>query len=339
MPPRGGRNLKLDPRNEGSSRAPLRGAGSACLRRSGIRTRAARRWSSSRSSSSRFCSSSRGSSSSASPSTTGSTCSASRTRVRAGRPSTTGRRTVRAARRRARVAEHAAGDTAAADVSRTDCRTIRRPASRSATRTDRRDRRSGEDPDPEHRSTLLPILGVGSIGLKAKATMRLEHTQDPTDGGLITRRRAHVREARSEAQTRARPGRRPLRDAASGALRARRDRPRHRQLVRPQAPSADAGRRRGPCCGSGFSGCFSIRRRRTSPSPVTALSYAGDTAREPRHGQPAGPGPGNIRVTLNSQRYWAAGIPTTPTTTGYGTRPTPVGDNSAGTPARPARST
>jgi hypothetical protein len=33
---------------------------------------------------------------------------------------------------------------------------------------------------------LLPILGVGSLGLTAKATMRLEHTQDPTKGGLIT---------------------------------------------------------------------------------------------------------------------------------------------------------
>ena len=38
--------------------------------------------------------------------------------------------------------------------------------------------------------------------------------------------------------------------SASGALRARRDRPGHRQLVRPQATSPDAGRRRGPCCGS-----------------------------------------------------------------------------------------
>ena len=35
---------------------------------------------------------------------------------------------------------------------------------------------------------LLPILGVGSLNLKAKATMRLEHTQeDPAkNGGLIT---------------------------------------------------------------------------------------------------------------------------------------------------------
>ena len=36
------------------------------------------------------------------------------------------------------------------------------------------------------RFNLLPILGVGSINLKAKATMRLEHTQDPLKGGLIT---------------------------------------------------------------------------------------------------------------------------------------------------------
>jgi hypothetical protein len=35
---------------------------------------------------------------------------------------------------------------------------------------------------------LLPILGVGSLNLKAKATMRLEHTQeDPVkNGGLLT---------------------------------------------------------------------------------------------------------------------------------------------------------
>ena len=33
---------------------------------------------------------------------------------------------------------------------------------------------------------LLPILGVASLHLKAKATMRLEHTQDPLKGGLIT---------------------------------------------------------------------------------------------------------------------------------------------------------
>ena len=36
------------------------------------------------------------------------------------------------------------------------------------------------------RFDVLPILGVGSLSLKAKATMRLEHTQDPLKGGLIT---------------------------------------------------------------------------------------------------------------------------------------------------------
>ena len=34
--------------------------------------------------------------------------------------------------------------------------------------------------------TFLPILGLGTITLGADATMRLEHTQDPADGGLIT---------------------------------------------------------------------------------------------------------------------------------------------------------
>jgi hypothetical protein len=33
---------------------------------------------------------------------------------------------------------------------------------------------------------LLPILGVGSLHLSAKATMRLEHDQGATAGGLIT---------------------------------------------------------------------------------------------------------------------------------------------------------
>ena len=33
---------------------------------------------------------------------------------------------------------------------------------------------------------VLPVLGVGSLSLKAKATMRLEHARDPAKGGLIT---------------------------------------------------------------------------------------------------------------------------------------------------------
>jgi hypothetical protein len=33
---------------------------------------------------------------------------------------------------------------------------------------------------------LLPILGIGHIGLRAKATMRLEQSQEPGKGGLIT---------------------------------------------------------------------------------------------------------------------------------------------------------
>ena len=42
--------------------------------------------------------------------------------------------------------------------------------------------------------------------------------------------------------------------------------------------------------------------------------------------------PGAVRVTINSQRYWSAGDPTTPTPTGYGSAATAVGDNSAGSP-------
>jgi hypothetical protein len=33
---------------------------------------------------------------------------------------------------------------------------------------------------------LLPILGVGSLKLKAKATMRLEHSQETGKGGVLT---------------------------------------------------------------------------------------------------------------------------------------------------------
>ncbi len=33
---------------------------------------------------------------------------------------------------------------------------------------------------------LVPILGVRTLDLKAKATMRLEQTQDPAKGGVIT---------------------------------------------------------------------------------------------------------------------------------------------------------
>ena len=47
---------------------------------------------------------------------------------------------------------------------------------------------TGDPVSVQIRSTfnLLPILGVGHLDLKAKATMRLEHSQDPLKGGLIT---------------------------------------------------------------------------------------------------------------------------------------------------------
>ena len=38
----------------------------------------------------------------------------------------------------------------------------------------------------QSRFNLLPIFRIGSLGLTARATMRLEHTQDPAKGGLIT---------------------------------------------------------------------------------------------------------------------------------------------------------
>ena len=82
----------------------------------------------------------------------------------------------------------------------------------------------------------------------------------------------------------------------------------------------------------GFSSCFFDPTSANISIASTALSYAGDTARKPATVNQQVQDPGNTRVTLNSQRYWAAGDPATPTTTGYGTITDPVGDNSAGSP-------
>ena len=72
----------------------------------------------------------------------------------------------------------------------------------------------------------------------------------------------------------------------------------------------------------------------------TALSYAGDTARDPSSVNQQVQDPGNMRVTLNSERYWAAGDPATPTTTGYGiTRRTRSATTVPVLLARPAHST
>jgi Flp pilus assembly protein TadG len=83
---------------------------------------------------------------------------------------------------------------------------------------------------------------------------------------------------------------------------------------------------------SGFSSCFFNPTSANLSIANTALSYAGDTARNPTARNQQVQTPGNVRVTLNSQRYWAAGDPTTATSNGYGTAVDPVGDNSAGTP-------
>jgi Flp pilus assembly protein TadG len=83
---------------------------------------------------------------------------------------------------------------------------------------------------------------------------------------------------------------------------------------------------------SGFSACFFNPTSANLSIANTALSYAGDTARNPSARNQQVQTPGNVRVTLNSQRYWAAGDPTTATATGYGSAVDPVGDNSAGTP-------
>jgi len=83
---------------------------------------------------------------------------------------------------------------------------------------------------------------------------------------------------------------------------------------------------------TGFSACFFNPTSANLSIANTALSYAGDTARDPSAVNQQVQTPGNVRVTLNSQRYWAAGDPTTATSNGYGTAVDPVGDNSAGTP-------
>ena len=83
---------------------------------------------------------------------------------------------------------------------------------------------------------------------------------------------------------------------------------------------------------SGFSSCFFDPASANLGIASTALSYAGDTARDPSSTNQQVQTPGSVRVTLNSQRYWAAGDPATPTTTGYGATDPTVGDNSAGTP-------
>ena len=81
-----------------------------------------------------------------------------------------------------------------------------------------------------------------------------------------------------------------------------------------------------------FTGCFHDAASANSAIADTALAYAGDTARNSTSVNQQIQVPGAVRVTLNSQRYWEAGDPTSPSTNGYGTTTTPVGDSSAGTP-------
>jgi Flp pilus assembly protein TadG len=84
---------------------------------------------------------------------------------------------------------------------------------------------------------------------------------------------------------------------------------------------------------TGFSSCFQDATAANLAIASAALSYSGDTARDPAARNQQVQDPGSVRVTLNSQRYWAAGDASTPTANGYGSSLTdPVGDNSAGTP-------
>ena len=86
---------------------------------------------------------------------------------------------------------------------------------------------------------------------------------------------------------------------------------------------------------SGFGSCFFDPTAANLAIASAALSYAGDTARDPSSVNQQVQSAGSVRVTLNSERYWAAGDPATPTTTrvrGSMLPTDPVGDNSAGTP-------
>ena len=81
-----------------------------------------------------------------------------------------------------------------------------------------------------------------------------------------------------------------------------------------------------------FSGCFHNQPVANAAVAGTALEYAGDTARDADTTNLQVQEPNDVRVTLNSQRYWRAGDSDTPTANGYGTPLEPVGDNSAGYP-------
>ena len=83
---------------------------------------------------------------------------------------------------------------------------------------------------------------------------------------------------------------------------------------------------------TGFRACFFDAASANLGIASVALSYAGDTARDPDARNQQVQVPGAVRVTLNSQRYWAKGDSSTPTSNGYGTATDPVGDGSAGTP-------
>ena len=213
--------------------------------------------------------------------------------------------------------EHAPGDTPRPDACRPGCRQARRPASRSVTGRHEADRRSGASPI-RSAFDLLPILGVGSLNFKAKATMRLEHTQVPLKGGLITGD-VHAREAaRKVFSSETWPGRRPLRvllpvmfglapsSSTSGTGTS-------------QAPSADPGR------------CRSARRGPQLPAPASSTRPLRDLAiantafrmlatphtRSSSVNQQVETS-GVVRVMLNSERYSAGGARQTSTTTGYG---------------------
>ncbi len=134
--------------------------------------------------------------------------------------------------------------------------------------------RSGEgDAD---RAFILLHRHASDVTLEAGATMRLEQRADLTSRGS---RRRHADVACSSGAPESRPGRRPVRAAHPGDLRHRLRRDGRRELVRPQAPPPDAGRRgRTRRAAPPFVGCFRDPARRTSESAV-ALGYARDTLR------------------------------------------------------------
>ena len=156
---------------------------------------------------------------------------------------------------------------------------------------------------------LLPILGVGSLSLKAKATMRLEHTQE----ALSERWPPHGRRAMF-VRLRATDFRResgqvvvlfaillPVLFGLGAIVLDIGNWYVHKRHLQTQVDAAALA------AATGFRACFFDAASANLGIASVALSYAGDTARDPDARNQQVQVPGAMRVTLNSQRYWADG--------------------------------